>query len=238
MIGAPPLDPDASGGGVEERDERRAHEVLTERPPRRVAGQGLAERVGARRWERAPVVCCSERIFKRCEVADPWNPDSSDRPIGIGPVGMRFEERRQPAPHARVKEPKKPSSGPVWTPPTGIPQAAPRPPAAKPAAAVRRPPSDEPLGPAAGRSLPPVAPPPVEAKSRSGRFRMRSTSATGPKVRPLPVIATPSPAEQVEPNPAPPAETPRPGPQPQSLDDLFGNFGGGGRDKRVGKKKP
>jgi hypothetical protein len=246
--------PEAPKEATDASTDLRAREVLGEGPPRRVVGQRLAERIGARRWERAPVVCCSERIFERCELADPWDPAASDRPIAVGPVGMRFEERRQPAPHARVKESSKPPSPQqAWTPPKGIPQAAPKPAAAKPAAQRPTAPASagkpaaagtpDPADPAASRSLPPVKPPPGGGKPSSGRFRMRSTSSTGPKVRSIPVVAAPpapepseteAPAAAPEPEAAPTAPPPKPA---QGLDDLFGSLGQGGRDKRVGRKK-
>jgi hypothetical protein len=233
---APVVDPGAA--------DERAKDVLGQQPTRDTPGERLCRRIGARRFERAPIVSCTGKIFARYELADPWEPDSADRPLSLGPVAMRFEERRQPAPHAKVKQAKKKSEAPAWTPPKGIPDArtatpkptprpAPRP--AAPAGAVKPPvqqgPVTEPL------PLPPVAPPPrgVEAskKASSGRFRMRPTSTSGPRVRSVQRSVEANTAEE---SPAPPSSPEPPPRQPQSLDDLFGSMGGG-RDKRVGRKK-
>ncbi len=240
--------PDTRSESIQDEPEPRAKDVLREQPARQTVGERLSRRLGQRRFERAPIVSCTGRLFERYDLADPWDPDSSDRPLSLGPVGMRFEDRRQPAPHARVKEPKKASERPVWTPPKGIPDArsatpTPAPKAPAPSAPARRKARAEapraypaPSSESQPAPLPPVAPPPrgtVSGTPHSGRFRMRPTSSSGPKVREVRrvVEAPEEPREE-----APAAATP-PAPQPQSLDDLFGNLGGGGRDRRVGRKK-
>lgn len=237
---SPPAPADASGDGDE-----RAKDILKDQPHRPTLGERLSRRVGARRFERAPIVSCTGKLFARYELADPWDPDSADRPLALGPVAMKFEERRQPAPHARVKEPKKKGADrPAWTPPKGIPDARSSKP--KPAAAAARSPAparaDKPqaAAPAAKdqpRPMPPVAPPPkigkAAKKSASGRFRMRPTSTSGPRVRQVQRVVEAPAADRDD----SPASSPDPPPrQPQSLDDLFGAMGGG-RDKRVGRKK-
>jgi hypothetical protein len=240
-------DPHGVAADPPESDER-AKDILDQQPERRAPGASISARVGGRRYDRARVVSCSPRIFERFDLADPWEPDSKDRPLSLGPVGMRFEERRQPAPHATVKQAQKKSDKPAWTPPKGIPDARgskkheepqrrappPKPPSAPaPPPAPPRPAAPEPGQPT---PLPPKAPPPLGVVSKpntSGRFRMRPTTSTGPRVRPLNrvVETTDEPQKSSEP--------PRPEPAPsapQSLDDLFGSMGGG-RDKRVGRKK-
>jgi hypothetical protein len=241
---------DTRSTDVSDQGDELAKDVLPDQPHRPALGERLSRRVGQRRFERAPIVSCTGRLFERYDIADPWDPDSKDRPVALGPVGMRFEERRQPAPHAKVKEPrKKESEKPAWTPPKGIPDArgsqpqpSPRPAARSAPSSARRPasPATADAAPAEGQPapLPPIAPPPrgTMAKSqRSGRFRMKPTSTAGPKVREVRRVVE-APAPGVE---APAEEEPaRPvAPQPQSLDDLFGNLGGGGRDKRVRRKK-
>ena len=225
-------------------EESLAKDILGDQPTRRTPGERLSRRVGRRRFERAPIVSCTGRLFARYDIADPWDPDSKDSPLAVGPVGLRFEERRQPAPHARVKDPnakKKNTDRPAWTPPKGIPDAqAAKKKTAPAAASVPRPASPDPQAqpPVAGETpapqMPPVAPPPrgkLQKKAGSGRFRMRPTSTSGPRVRQVQRVVE---KRDVADAPAPQASPP---PAPQSLDDLFGSLGAGGRDKRVGKKK-
>ena len=245
--GRPPtpraLDPPAPN------EDALAKDILDEQPTRRTPGERLSRRVGRRRFERAPIVSCTGRLFERYDIADPWDPDSKDSPLAVGPVGMRFEERRQPAPHARVKDPnakKKNSDRPAWTPPKGIPDArgAKKPDPAPAAAAIPRPSNPVPQAPqpvpvpdeAPPPQMPPVAPPPrgkLQKKAGSGRFRMRPTSTSAPRVRQV-QRAVEHRDDADKPAPEPQASPP---PAPQSLDDLFGSLGAGGRDKRVGKKK-
>lgn len=238
----PPGSP-ASGSESTPPSEQRAKDVLGQQPVRRTLGERLSRRVGGRRYDRAPIVSCTGKIFARYDLADPWEPDSEDRPLSLGPVGMRFEERRQPAPHAKVKTPKAKQDKPAWTPPKGIPDArgsktsAPSAAAAKPRSipaprSAQPPPASEVASPA---PLPPVAPPPrgtVLKKHSSGRFRMRPTSTHGPRVRQVQRVV-----EHEETAPPEPAPTTSPPPPPQSLDDLFGSLGAGGRDKRMDRKK-
>ncbi len=243
----PPASADPSPDTEPPADDTRAKDLLADQPVRRAVGERLSRRVGGRRFDRAPIVSCTGKIFARYELADPWDPDTKDRPVALGPVGMRFEDRRQPAPHAKVKQPKsKKSDRPAWTPPKGIPDARagskPSPPPPKPAPAPRAATPPRPAAPPEPvedqpAPLPPKAPPPrgkVQPKRSSGRFRMRPTSTSGPKVRQVTrVVEAPEPdqgAPEPEPHSPPPAA-------PQSLDDLFGSLGAGGRDKRVGRKK-
>ena len=243
-----PKDSSAPDPELAHATEERAKDVLEGQPQRRIVGERLSRRVGRRRFERAPIVSCTGWIFARCELADPWDPDSKDRPLAHGPVAMKFEERRQPAPHAKVKQPMKKSDKPAWTPPKGIPDARSSPsvpePSPRPAAqAPRKAPTPQPPAKASTEDdallpRPPVSPPPrgVDApkKRSSGRFRMRPTSTSGPRVRQVQRVVEDSAPD----TPSAEQEVVRTAtPQAQSLDDLFGNLGGGGRDKRVGKKK-
>ena len=95
--------------------DRRARDILGELSSRKRLGDRLLERVGRRGWDR-PNVSVSARLFARFGIADPWDPNTSRkkvRPIGLGPVSLRLgEDRRQPAPHLRPKQPKKKKGGP------------------------------------------------------------------------------------------------------------------------------
>ncbi len=234
--------PRADKPGDKPADDARAKDILGERPVRAPLGDRLSQRVGVRRWERAPIVSCTGKLFARYDLADPWDPDGQDRPVNLGPVGMRFEEMRQPAPHATVKESKPKTDKPAWTPPKGIldaraaTPAKPAVPAPKAKRAAPQPPRPAPEA-AAPAPLPPLAPPPrgkIQKNHSSGRFRMRPTSSSGPKVRQVPKVVEQREGSVSERQPEPPATPP---PAPQSLDDLFGSLGAGGRDKRVGRKK-
>ncbi len=247
-------DPDgASEQDPPVHDDTLARDVVLESEVRAVLGERLARRIAARRWERAPIVHCSARIYRRYDLADPWDVEAEDRPLALGPVGMKFEERRQPAPHAKVRDVSKPGR-PTWTPPTGIPDAprkrkedksAPKP--AQPAAPQPRvaptppPPPQTGLEPESGLQADPSPAHSPAGRSRrasSGRFRMRPTSTSGPRIRKVPQVAPPRPLEASQSQAAEPEldRSPQPA-QPASLDDLFGGFAMGGRDKRVGKRE-
>lgn len=74
----------------------------------RVCGQVLVRAVGSRGWER-PAFAKGRRMFKRCGIPDPWDPDSPDVPLDLQGVGI--PDRRVVAPHAAP--PKATASGPA-----------------------------------------------------------------------------------------------------------------------------
>jgi len=141
--------------GLEE-DDTRVRDMVNQLSHRRRLCDRLITRIGARGWCR-PRVAVSSRIFKSYRLADPWDPQSRDddrSSIALGPVSLRLgEQRREVAPHAKPKEPKKKASKkrnhprvdgarrgtdkdtnrfpPGFTPPTGVPKAAPAQPAPK-----------------------------------------------------------------------------------------------------------
>lgn len=89
--------------------DRRARDILDEIEARQPPGQRLMDRVGRRGWGR-PNVATSARLYKKYQLPDPWDPAAKNdvKPIGLGPVSLRLgEQRRQPAPHLKPREPKK-----------------------------------------------------------------------------------------------------------------------------------
>lgn len=231
-------------------------------------GSRMLDRVGRRR-KQGPGSERRSKLFARMGLADPYDPDAKERPLQIGSVGLKLDKKRQPAPHARVKEPRKPkgrpggkaSAGerPQWNP-KGIPKAKPKPkprpkqappkPSNVPASRVpRRPGTKPPPAQALPTAPPEVAegePPrlglPPKAQKPKGRFRMRRTSTSGPKVRkvekaqPAPVVETSTP-EATQPPPPPKKPVERSAPRGDvGLDDLFGMGGGEGR-MRMGRRK-
>ena len=89
--------------------EKKAKEILKELPKRKILGHKIVRRVGRRAWER-PRVAISSKLYKIYAVPDPYLPSEGARKwlIGLGPVALKLgENRRQPAPHLRPKEPKK-----------------------------------------------------------------------------------------------------------------------------------
>ncbi len=224
-------------------------DILDALPKRRRAGDITHQRVG-RRGQSGPGSERRRRLFARLGVADPYDPDAKDRPIELGPVALKLTGKRQPAPHAKVREPKGARSKDPSSFKPSIP-SSPRPKPTPPA----KPPAPAPATPAPGRPGAPKLPvrpeldgdsakapprPPIperpahetQDRRRAGRFRLQRTDAHGPKERkaaenePLtePVTETP---------PTPP---PRRGPRDGGLDDLFG-FSGEGRLRRSRKDK-
>ena len=116
----------------------KAKDILHKLQRRGVVGDGVKSSVGRRAWER-PRVAISSRLYRQYRVPDPWDPESKKEstPIGLGPVSLRLgQKRRQPAPHLKPKEPKKPQQkarDPLAGLPN-VPKAKPRPAAPKPAA--------------------------------------------------------------------------------------------------------
>lgn len=121
----------ATGEGVPEGADLRAKDMYRSLPRRRIVGEELSERVGARGWK-APRFAKGRRLFGRCGLPDPWDPDAPQVDVGLGDVGIA-SAKRAPAPHAA------PPAGPK--PPPGFPNI-PRAPAASspsPDAAAGRP---------------------------------------------------------------------------------------------------
>lgn len=89
----------------------------------RVCGEGLVKTVGARGWKRPPFAK-GLRMFRKCGIPDPWDPDSPDVPLDLQNVGM--PDRRTVAPHAAPPKAAAPAGPPALSPriPMG-PRAAP-----------------------------------------------------------------------------------------------------------------
>ncbi len=239
---------EAEASPAGEAETGRAKDLLPEMEPRPVVGQALVRRLAARRWGRGPATCCSPRIFERYAMADPFDPSAEEASsVKLGPVGLKFKERREPARHAQVKDPqKKKKSSQVWSAPSGIPKAQPAPaptpkPSPPPAAASKAPPPPDAEQEAPLERAPPRIVAPRSARAASGRFRMQRTSTRAPKVRPLPagpqlVPDAPTDSSRSD-EPGELSAKTRPGPPgPVSLDDLFGAATAAGRDKRLGRK--
>ena len=243
-------------GPAGEAEARRAKDLLSELDHRPVVGHQLVRRLAARRWGRGPASCCSPRIFERYAIADPFDPSAEDvSPVKLGPVGLKFKERREPARHARVKDPQKKKAGHAWSAPAGaskiqsapagIPKAKPAPaarPSPSPATASKAPATSEEASEPSPERSPPRIVAPRSARAASGRFRMQRTSTRAPRVRSLPAEprlvpdATGDASRSHE--PAKPGGDTRSGPPgPVGLDDLFGAATAAGRDKRLGRKR-
>ena len=192
-----------------------------ELPDRRPLGARLAQRIGARMWER-PNVCFSGRLYARFGLADPWDPtgprDDPD-PVSLGPVAVRLgEKRRQPAPHLRPKAPPKKKAEPD-------PLAKYRRPAPKPKAAPEPAPAPRPT------SAPAPAPPAGAVGEAAG---------PGGRAVPLPVrpdLAAVQEKKGIAPAPRP---TPRPpsSPPPARVPGPPGPGGGGMAGQRGGLRPP
>ena len=179
--------------------EQRARDVLSTLTRRRTAADRIIDRVGFRAWKR-PNVAMSGRIFRLYRLQDPFDPESplDEAGVALGPVALRLgENKRQPAPHAQPKQPKKPGS------PSPRPEQA-RPPTAAPS----------PTPPQKPRPTPAV-PPPVD---ESGRPQLgyipkeyEPKPGAGKKLH-QPVRPTPPP----KPASAPPPQPARPAPVPAS----------------------
>lgn len=237
--------------------DERAKDVLDSLPSRRRAGDLTHDKVGRRRTE-GPGGERRRRLFDRLGVADPYNPDAKEKPLELGPVALKLTGKRQPAPHLKVRDPRKPKStsqNPASFRPN-VPASKPKPkPPPKPTAPPKPPPSQAakpPPGPAGAPRLPvrpdlagdtPTAAPkrpPVptrpahktQDKSGGRRFRLQRTAATGPKERKVeknkPLVEK---TEEVAATPQPKAG---PAGNNMGLDDLFG-FSGEGRMRRSKK---
>ncbi len=100
--------PDDSPSELRVRDLLRLGELVAPR----VCGEALAQVVGARGWKR-PRFAKGLRMFLRCGVPDPWDPDSPDVPLDLQNVGI--PDRRAVAPHAAPPRAAAPA-GPALNP--------------------------------------------------------------------------------------------------------------------------
>lgn len=225
-------------------DELRAKDLIrpehrAERPPRRVVGEGLVARMEQRKFT-APGSDRRARLFDKLGLANPWDTRDTPREIQLGPVALKMDGRRTPAPHASVPDRKKKAAEaqakrPEFNP-RGVPRAKPTPPPRPKAKPPPPPPSADGTPPADGAEVADAPPPrlglPPKANKgkRPGRVRMRRTVAHGPKERKVPVAKTPDQAAvEAAPPPSPPE---RHLPGSGGLDDLFG-FSGGADEGRM-----
>lgn len=170
--------------------DEKARDILGELEARATLGEYLTKAVGRRGWSR-PRVSISPRLFIRYHIGDPWDPrpmDSSTQ-IGLGPVSLRLgEKRRQPAPHLKPKEPKKPKTATRAAPPQPRVPSAPTP---KPKPA----PAQSPAALANARLAAEAAEKRRLAEAAGGGPRRRKKAAapesgvrsSGPALAPLPV---------------------------------------------------
>lgn len=228
---------------------------------RKTLGSGILERVG-RRAKSGPGSERRSRLFARLGLADPYDASAKEKPLSIGPVGLKLGQRRRVAPHLAVKDPNKKKTkrqaaqDPVaqWRP-KGVPNAkakpAPRPKATPPKDGARRAALSKPGTPKAGspsqgksagasaaeQPRPSLGLPPKEKKG-TGRFRMRRTDSSGPKTRPVTPKTPPPRAETETPPPKPAEPVNRSAPRGDlGLDDLFGMGGSEGRMRIPGRNK-
>ena len=117
--------------------ELRAKDLLATMKPRKSLAERMLTRMAGRAFERPPVAT-SSRLYDYFDVPDPYapKPHKDKWEAKLGPTALRLgENRRQPAPHMKVKDPnqkKKAQQKPQQFRPQGIPQAktrseAPRP---------------------------------------------------------------------------------------------------------------
>ena len=123
---------------------KKAKDILSELTHREPVGDRLLIRIGHRFWGRLNVAIPS-RFFEIHDIPDPYQPEGFDSKwrSKLGPVSLRLgENRRKPAPHLTVREPKNASNAPkvgAQFRPKGIPEAPSRPsppPIPKPSPAV------------------------------------------------------------------------------------------------------
>ena len=123
----------------ESPDNRKAKEILSSLSQREPVGDQILSRVGHRFFGRFNAAT-SARLFELYDIPDPYQPEAYDSKwaVKLGPVSLRLgENRRQPAPHLTVREPKKSKENPnigAQFRPKGIPEAkrTPPPPPPKP----------------------------------------------------------------------------------------------------------
>jgi hypothetical protein len=171
--------------------DEKARDILGELEARATLGAHLTSAVGRRGWTR-PRVSISPRLFIQYRLGDPWDPGSKDTgtQIGLGPVSLRLGEKRQPAPHLKPKEPKKPqTSVPTAPPQPRVPKAQAPKPKPKPAPAL----SPEALETARLAAAAAEKRRKAEAAGGGPRRRSKATRSTpvsrssGPALAPMPV---------------------------------------------------
>lgn len=223
-------------------EEPRALDVLRDLPVRAVVGDRLGARVGARGWC-APRFAKGRRLFSRCGLPDPWDPDAPDVPIPLGEVGIAAP-RRAPAPHASppglaakpaaTVAPRLPPSGEKPAPRVGESRA-------DDTAALKRKLAEKervgvsPESQARARVNQPVARLPVRPEIAAKlQAEAAARAAVAEAIEPTPVARPP--VGNSSPGAASPPETPLPSAPPHrapsaGLDDLFGMGGGESRPR-------
>ena len=185
---------------------------------RLLVGSRILQRIGHRGFVR-PNVAISQRLYKKYNVQDPWDPHSfkEEEPVKLGPVSLRLgQAKRQPGRHNMPKETRKKKAVAVQQEkrpefnPKGIPKARP-----KQKTAPTPPPRPEAQHRPFGGSTPkklvgklPVRPglktegpasetvQPVKEQSKSSRMR-RTRSSGQPTVRKVPTIKSVSSDQQI-----------------------------------------
>ncbi len=182
-------------------DDTKAKDLLRAReiPVREPLGQTIQERVGRRRSE-APGSQRRSRMFARLGLADPYDPDATERPIKLGSVGLKLTERRKPAPHARVKD-NRPSK-PATQAPAQARRPSPKP--ASPAPTQAPPAPTRPSGKGSTKKktgvgeIPDNLPPAIRRRLEAQKAQQLVSEFKRP-VAPRPPPAKPPPAEAAEP---------------------------------------
>jgi len=107
--------------------ELRAKDILATMKPRKSLAEQMLERMAGRAFQR-PKVATSSKLYEYFDIPDPYapKPHIDKWEAKLGPTALRLgENRRQPAPHMKVKDPNKKKSKPASKPfrPQGVPQA-------------------------------------------------------------------------------------------------------------------
>lgn len=175
-------------------EELRARDVLRSLPERPVLGHRLAARVGGRGWL-PPRFASGRRLFAKCGLPDPWDPDVVSEPIALGDVGLAA--RKAVAPHASAPTHTAPASAAAAVPPwVGQRSTASATPAVK--------------APALPPRAAPAATPPPPAKPPPSTFGSAPRPALGKlPVRPDLDATQPGGGKGGAPTPRPPEPAPR-----------------------------
>lgn len=129
-------------------EDPRARDVLGELRIRTPLGDRLVARLGARGWSPPRFSRRGRRLYERCGVPDPWDPDAPPFDIALGDVGLAARTpgssvdpsgRRAPAPHAAPPAEKAAPAAASFRP--SIPGASSKEPTGRPAPKIgdRRP---------------------------------------------------------------------------------------------------
>ena len=192
-------------------DELRARDVLRELRVRAALGARLVSRVGARGWSPPRFSLRGRRLYERCGVPDPWDPDAPAFDVALGDVGLAGRTpgrsvdpsaRRSPAPHAAPPAEKAQAAAATFRPSVPSASDASRAPTGRPAPQIgdRRPDDTAEMKRKLTAKPAPGAPPSA----------LREPVRVQQPVRALPVrpdlAARPDPAERA---PAPPASRPQ-----------------------------